>query len=126
MVAVIGAAVLFLAVNDGKLPLPLAAKPIAVLLFAHVKVAPVVGELNAVAATVVLLQAVLLVIALTVAVGFTVMVKVLESPTHDPCFGVTVIVAVIGLAVVLFVVNAGILPVPLAAKPIPVLLLVQE
>ena len=39
--------------------------------------------------------------------------------------GVTVIVAVIGALVVLVVVNEAISPVPLAARPIAVLLLVQ-
>ena len=39
--------------------------------------------------------------------------------------GVTVIVAVTGVLVLLIAVKAGMLPVPLAAKPIDVLLLIQ-
>ncbi len=41
MVPNIAAVVVFVAVNDGKLPVPLAPKPIAVLLFVHVKNTPV-------------------------------------------------------------------------------------
>ena len=57
----------------------------------------------------------------TVGVGFTVIVKVLVEPEHDPLTGVTVIVLVIGDAIAFVAVNAAILPVPLAPKPIAVL-----
>ena len=56
----------------------------------------------------------------TVGVGLTVMVKVLVVPEHEPLVGVTVIVLVIGDAVAFVAVNAAILPVPLAPKPIAV------
>ena len=42
-VAVIGEVVAFVAVNEGTLPDPLAARPIAVLLFVHVKAVPPTG-----------------------------------------------------------------------------------
>ena len=57
--------------------------------------------------------------------GFTVMVNVCGVPKHGPNTGVTVIVAVMGSAVALVAVNEAIFPVPLAAKPMLVLLLVQ-
>jgi hypothetical protein len=44
MVAVIGAVVLLVAVNGAVLPVPLAPKPMTVLLFAHAKVAPETGD----------------------------------------------------------------------------------
>ena len=65
----------------------------------------------------------------TVGIGLTVIVNVLPVPVQVvPALvkaGVTVIVAVTGLLVVLVATNAGILPVPLAAKPMELLLFVQ-
>ena len=58
--------------------------------------------------------------------GFTVIVKVTGEPTHPLVVGVTDIVAVITAMVVLVRVKELIeLPVPLAAKPIEVLLFVH-
>ena len=65
----IGAVVVFVAVNEGTFPLPLAAKPIDVLLFAHVKVVPVTGPEIVVAGTVTPVQEVLFAMMLTVGVG---------------------------------------------------------
>jgi len=53
------------------------------------------------------------------------MVKVTGPPPQPDAVGVTVMVAVIGALVVLVAVKAGILPVPLAARPIAGLLFVQ-
>ena len=61
----------------------------------------------------------------TLGVGFTVMVKFCAAPGHPFANGVTVIVAVTGALVVLIAVNDGISPVPLAPRPIAVLLLLQ-
>ena len=61
----------------------------------------------------------------TVGVGFTVMVKVRGVPLQLFDTGVTVIVATTGVLLVLVAVNVPILPVPLAARPIEVLLFVQ-
>jgi hypothetical protein len=61
----------------------------------------------------------------TLGVGFTVIVNVLGVPGQPPADGVTVIVAVTGVLVELTALNGAIFPVPLAGKPIDVLLLVQ-
>jgi len=67
-----------------------------------------------------------LAIALTVGVGLTVIVNVIAAPAQAlAVVGVTVIVAVTGAAVLLIAVKLGILPWPLAARPILVLLFVQ-
>ena len=62
----------------------------------------------------------------TVAVGFTVIVKVREVPGQLLLLGVTVMVAVTGDVVKLIALKAGILPVPLAARPMDGSELVQE
>ncbi len=63
---------------------------------------------------------------LTVGVGFTVIVKVVAGALVQPLFvPVTEIVAVIGAVPAFTPVNAAMLPVPDAAKPIDVVLLVQ-
>ena len=61
----------------------------------------------------------------TVGVGFTVMVNVVGRPGQPVDIGVTVIVPLIGAIVVFVAVNEAISPVPLAVKPIAVLLFVQ-
>ena len=61
----------------------------------------------------------------TTGVGFTVIVNDIDCPAHPPAVGATVIVAVIGFAVVLVAVKAAILPVPAAARPIDGWLFVQ-
>ena len=67
--------------------------------------------------------------AFTVGVGFTVMVKFCGVPAHvAPALvydGVTVIVPVIGVVPALVAVKLGMLPLPLAPKPIAVLLFDQ-
>jgi hypothetical protein len=52
IVAEIGAAVALVAVKEGILPEPLAARPIAVLLLVHVNVVPATGPAGVVAGTV--------------------------------------------------------------------------
>jgi hypothetical protein len=56
---------------------------------------------------------------------FTVMVNVIGGPGQPAAVGVTVIVPDIGVEPALVAVNDGRLPVPLAAKPMAVLLFVQ-
>jgi hypothetical protein len=67
--------------------------------------------------------------AFTVAVGLTVMVNVIDVPLQftPPLLntGVTIIVAVTADVPVFTAVNDGILPVPLAANPMDVVLFVQ-
>ena len=58
-------------------------------------------------------------------VGLTVMVKIFGMPGQPAADGVTVIVAITGALVALMAVNAGIFPLPEAAKPIDALLFVQ-
>jgi hypothetical protein len=64
-------------------------------------------------------------IALTVGVGFTVILKVCAVPEQPLTVGVTVIVPDIADVPVFFAVKDVILPEPLAASPIDVLLFVQ-
>ena len=56
IVAVIGAVVAFVAVNDGTLIEPLAASPMAMLLFVHVNVVPAMGPAKVVRGAIALLQ----------------------------------------------------------------------
>jgi hypothetical protein len=64
--------------------------------------------------------------SLTWPLGLTVMVKVWGVPAQPSKEGVTVIVAVTGAVPVLVAVNEAMLPLPLAASPMLVLLLVHE
>ena len=64
-------------------------------------------------------------IALSVAVGLTVTVKVVGVPVHPFAVGVTIIVAATGAVVAFVAVNEGMLSEPLAARPIAGLLFVQ-
>ena len=126
MVAVTGALVALTATNDGILPVPDAPSPIVVLLFVQVYTVPATGPLIVTAAVADPAHTVWLAIAFTDGVGFTVMVKLTGVPAQpEGDKGVTVMVAVIGAAVPLVAVKPGILPVPDAANPIAVLLLVQ-
>ena len=109
------------------LPIPLAPKPIVVLLFVQVNTTPAVGLVKFTGAVAAPAHSVWLATASTVAVGFTVIVKLVDVPMQVPPGppGVTVIVPVIGAAVALVAVKLGILPVPAAANPIAGLLFVQ-
>ena len=69
IVAVIGEVVASVAMNEGILPEPLAASPIAVLLFVHVNVVPLTGPDKFVIGIVAPAQYVWLLIEFTVAVG---------------------------------------------------------
>ena len=60
-----------------------------------------------------------------VGVGFTVIVNVFGVPTQPLAVGVIVIVDVTGAVPVLVAVNAPMLPLPLAAKPMLASLFVQ-
>lgn len=63
---------------------------------------------------------------MTVGLGLTVMVNVVGGPLQGLLNGVTVIVAVIGFAVVLVAVKALIFPFPEAGKPMDGLSFVHE
>ena len=129
IVAVMGVVPALVAVNAGILPVPLAPRPIPVLLFVQVYTAPDTGPLTVVAATEDPAHITLLAMAFTVAVGLTVIVNDLGVPTQlVPPFvnvAITVIVAIKGAVPLFVVVNAAMFPVPFAPRPIEVLLFVQ-
>lgn len=76
------------------------------------------------------LQTITLEGAVTIGVGFTVIVNVFEDPIQvTPLIvlvGVTVIVAVIGAFEEFVAVKTGILPIPVAGRPIAVLSFAHE
>jgi hypothetical protein len=115
--------------NDGILPVPLAASPIDGWLLVHANesapVGPVVGLVKLITAVGVPLHNTCPATGFTIGVGFTMMVKLIGTPGQPPKIGVTVMVATIGPLVALVVTKGSISPVPLAARPMPVLLLVQ-
>jgi len=113
----------------GIFPVPVAASPMDGALLVHWKlsapVGPVLGLVKLITAVGVPLHNTWLATGFTIGVGFTVMVNVTGVPGQTPNTGVTVMCAVIGPLVALVVTNGSISPVPLAARPMPVLLFVQ-
>jgi hypothetical protein len=112
-------------VKLGMLPVPAAARPILVVLFVQLNTSPATAPLNVTADVAAPLHTVWFETAFTVDVGFTVYVYVIGVPAQPFALGVTVIVAVTAVPPVLTAVNAGILPVPLAANPMLGALFVQ-
>jgi D-ribose pyranose/furanose isomerase RbsD len=129
IVATTGVVPALVAVNDAILPVPEAARPIEGVLFVHENVVPETALVKVTATVGLLLHTVWLEMLLTVGVGLTVMVKVVEEPEQlKPPFvntGVTVIVAITGAEPALVAVNEAMLPAPDAARPIEVALFVQ-
>lgn len=127
--AITGDKPVLIAVNEGILPVPLAASPMDGALLVHANVSapvgPVLGLVKLITAVGDPLHNTWPATGFTIGVGLTVMVNVIGVPTQPPPLGVTVIVATIGPLVALVVTKGCISPVPLAAKPIPVLLFVQ-
>lgn len=124
MVALIGVVPALVAVKEAILPEPLAAKPIAVLLLDQLNEAPA-DPVKAGIVTVAPSQTAWSAGSVTVGSGLTVMVKVCGVPGQPDIVGVTVIVATTGVVPAFVAVNAAILPVPLAAKPMLGVLFVQ-
>lgn len=129
---VMGEVPLFMGVNIGILPEPLAGNPIVLLSIVqlNIVVPPVfVVEKGIVDVVAVPAQNTSLFGWLTCPVGFTVIVIVLGVPEQlTPPFsnvGVTVIVVFIGAEVILAAVNVGISPFPEVAKPTAALVLVH-
>ena len=119
IVAVTGALVVLVAVKPGIVPVPPEGRPMLVLLFVQVYTVPATGPAGVTAAIVVPLHTVWLAIALTLGVGFTVIVNVTGTPGQPVAdTGVTVTVAVTGAVPVLVAVKLGILPTPAPARPI--------
>lgn len=110
------------------LPDPAPPNPIAGFVFVQLKTVPGTAPVK-VAVTVAPAQTVWLACAFTVGVGLTVMVNVFVGPVQSvpPLLntGYIVIVATCGVMPVLMAVKLAILPVPLAARPMLILLLVQ-
>ena len=124
----------FVPVNAGMFPIPLPGNPMPGWVFTQLYTIvlagkPELGLLKVIAFVNVAAQSSWLVTALTVAVGFTDILNVVGVPVQVvPALvkvGVTVMLPVIGFAVALVTVNGAILPVPLAARPIPVLSFTQ-
>lgn len=120
------------AVNDGRLPFPLAASPMegSLLDQVNVVVPPVLVVVKLTAADDAVLQTTTLLGWFTWADGLTVMVKLLVGPVQEvPPFtkvGVTTMVAVMGARPPLMAVKGLIIPLPEAGSPIPGISFVQE
>ena len=125
IVAVIGAAVLLVAVKLGIFPWPLAASPILVLLLVQLNIVPATVPVKFTAAVAAPLQSVWLTTAATLALGLTVIVNVIGAPVQPLADGVTVIVPLIAVVPALVATKLGMFPVPDAARPIAVLEFVQ-
>jgi hypothetical protein len=125
MVAVTGALVRLIAVKEAILPVPLAGRPIEVLVLVQVKELPLTDPVNVMVFVAAPLHTTWFAGGTTFAFGVTVIVNVFAVPGQLVAEGVTVIVAVTGVLPGLIAVKAGIFPLPLAAKPIEVLLFVQ-
>ena len=119
----------FTAVNDGIVLVPLAPRPMLVLLLVQLYTVPATGPAIVTAVVAAPEHTVWLAIVFTAGVGFTVIVNVIAVPVQVVAplvyVGVTVIVATCGVAVALVAVKLAMLPVPDAARPIVVLVLVQ-
>ena len=126
IVAFIGEEPEFVAVNDGTLPEPLDTSPMFVFEFVQEKVPPTGTLEKMVVVTRVLLHAEKFEGTETVGVGFTVIVYADGVPGQLFTVGVTLIIAIISDVPVFAAVNDGVLPVPLEASPILVLVFVQE
>ena len=130
MVPEIGDVVIFVPVKNEILPVPLAAKFIAVFEFVHEYNVPITFPEKFIAAVKELLQTTWSTGFKTVGFGLTVMLNDWGVPEQvSPAFkllGVTVTVPEIAAFVAFVVVNDGIFPVDAAPSPIAEFVLVQE
>ena len=114
----------FVTVNEGILPLPLAANPMFVLLFVQLNTVFVTELVKFIAVVWVLWHKVWSAVIEISGIGFTVIKKVSELPVQgNPLLvkeGVAMIVAIWGDGPVLVTVYEGILQIPLAANPMDV------
>ena len=115
----------FVAVKDEISPLPVAPKPMLVLLFVQLYIVPATAPAKLTTAVVVPLHKTWLAGCTTLGAGLTVIVNDLGVPGQPAVVGVTVIVAVTGVIPALTAVKAGIFPLPVAPKPMVVLLFTQ-
>ena len=128
IVAVIGAVPVLVGVKLGIVdPDPLAPNPIDGVLFVQLYVVPDTNDPPKLTADVKLpLQTTTSVGFVTVAVGYTDIVKLVGVPIHPSKIGVTNIVLVIVVLVLFVATKLPMFPVPLPDKPIEVLLFVHE
>ena len=106
-----------LAKNDAIVLLPLPALPNVESLFFQLYTTPTTAlPLNVIAVVLLFVHNVWLDTAVTVTLGFTVMVKVIVSPVHPLAVGHALKLAMIGAVVLFVAVKLKILPVPF--KPI--------
>ncbi len=117
-VAVTGNNVLLVAVNEGMFPVPLEARPIDASELIQSNVVPCVMLVKFDAAIAAPLQTTVSDGTITFGPGLILIVNETGIPKHPFAAGVTVISAVTGRLVLLVAINEGILPVPLAARPI--------
>ena len=115
----------FVTANDVIVPLPAAARPILIFEFVQLYVVPLTAPLNVTVVVDPLLHTTWLDGVTTVGVGCTVIVKLVDAPVQPLAVGVTVIVATWSVVPLFTAVNDAILPVPLPARLILVLLFVQ-
>ncbi len=130
MVAIIGLVPMLAAEKAGIVPVPAAAKPILGVSFVqeYEVEPPVFVVAKFMAANVLPLHIVLLETVVTLAEGFTVIVNVIGVPLQLLVLvncGVTVTVATTGAFPKLVAVKEAIFPVPEAANPMDVIVLVQ-
>ena len=115
----------FVAVNAPMFPVPVADRPIDVFEFVQLYVVPLTAPEKVTDAVVAPLHNVWSAAAATVGVGLTVIVNVSATPAQLFADGVTMIVAVTAVVPVFVAVNAPMLPVPVADRPIAVFEFVQ-
>ncbi len=125
IVATIIVVPVLVAVKAAMFPEPLAARPMLGWLFVQMNVVPETAPEKFTAAVVAPLQSVWSAGSATVGVGLTVMVKVCDVPVQPIAEGETVMVATIVEVPRLVAVKAGMLPEPLAARPMLGWLFVQ-
>jgi len=118
MTAVIPETAVLVAIKLGIFPVPLAGSPIAGFELVQIRTVPGGLLVKLVDGTVVPAHMIEFAGTMTVGNGFMVMVKLYSAPVQLFSDGITVIVAVMGELELLTAVNAGILPFPLAARPI--------
>ena len=122
---VVGTEPLFIPTNDSAFPEPLAGSPMLSLVFVQLYVVAQPNMLTPVKTKegkVLVLHTDWFGIAVKTGEGLTIIVKACGVPVQLFAVGVTVIVAVIVTVVVFVATNAGMLPVPVAAKPMVLLL----
>lgn len=125
-VATTGTLPLLVAVKEGILPLPDAARPMLVVVFVQSNCVPATVPTKVVAAVKAVLHNAWSAGSATVGVGFTLIVKVLVVPVQPNAVGVTFTVDTIVDAVLLVAVKEAISVLPEVARPVLVLLFVHE